>query len=331
MITPSNCLQISYSSGGTFDSCARKFEFRKIYPRRKQSQDSLPAAVGQALHAGYQTYLATQSEDKAYWALLETYPYELEYTAYDDKRSLEAAVSTLDKMLAYGNMDEWELLQIQRPWSSKEILTAAAQGISDLGESPIVPAVEVPFELILKGINLPDGRGISVIGYMDAGMRNLVTDRKRTLDIKTHRSTLRNADPKYRFDNQQTPYGVVIQHVTQEPCDEFEVLYLDCFVDLQEPRVQLYEYHRDSTDVQEWLANTVLRAQRIQRAVQMDYFPRTDNGCLSFNQACPYLEICQTRDKEAILEYMLMGEEPAAPEVFEPWIQAEIDVFGVEE
>lgn len=313
MITPSNCLQISYSSGGTADSCMRKFEFRKIYPRRKQAQDSLPAAVGQSLHAGYQTYLATQSEDKAYWALLETYPYELEYTAYDDKRSLEAAVSTLDKMLAYGNMDEWELLQIQKP------------------DGVIVPATEVPFELILKGIELPDGRGVSVIGFMDAAMRSLVTGAKRTLDIKTHRSTLQNADPKYRFDNQQTPYGVVIQHVTQEPCDEFEVLYLDCFVDLQQPRVKLYEYRRDSTDVQEWLANTVLRAQRIQRAMQMDYFPRTDNGCLSFNQACPYLEICQTRDKEAILEYMLMGEEPAAPEVFEPWIQAEIDVFGVEE
>ena len=313
LIKPSNCLQISYSSGGTADSCMRKFEFRKIYPRRKQAQDSLPAAVGQALHAGYQTYLATQSEDKAYWSLLETYPYELEYTAYDDKRSLEAAVSTLDKMLAYGNMDEWELLQIQKP------------------DGVIVPATEVPFELILKGIELPDGRGISVIGFMDAAMRSLVTGAKRTLDIKTHRSTLQNADPKYRFDNQQTPYGVVIQHVTQEPCDEFEVLYLDCFVDLQQPRVKLYEYRRDSTDVQEWLANTVLRAQRIQRAMQMDYFPRTDNGCLSFNQACPYLEICQTRDKEAILEYMLMGEEPAAPEVFEPWIQAEIDVFGVEE
>lgn len=310
MIKPSNCLQISYSSGGTFDSCARKFEFRKIYPRRKQLQDSLPAAVGQALHAGFQEFLATQSEEKAYWALLNAYPYELEYSAYDDKRSLEATVSTLDAMLAYGAMDEWELLKIQRP------------------DGVVVPATEVPFELILKGITLADGRGLSIIGYMDAAMRSLVTGAMRTMDIKTHRSTLRNADPKYRFDNQQTPYGIVIQHVTQEPCDEFEVLYLDTFVDLQEPRVHLYSYHRDSTDVQEWLANTVLRGQRIQRAMAMDYFPRTDNGCLSFNQACPYLEVCQTRDKEAILEFMLMGEEPAVPEAFEPWIQAEIDVFG---
>lgn len=309
-VKPSNCLQISYSSGGTFDSCPRKFEFRKIYPRRKQAQDSLPAAVGQALHHGFQTYLATQSEDKAYWALLESYPYELEYTASDDKRSLEAAVSTLDAMLAYGEMDEWELLKIQRP------------------DGVIVPAAEVPFELILKGIELPDGRGLSVIGYMDAGMRSLVTGQMRTMDIKTHRSTLRNADPKYRFDNQQTPYGIVIQHVTQEPVDDFEVLYLDCFVDLVEPRVQLYPYKRDSVDVQEWLANTVLRGQRIQRAMEMDYFPRTDNGCLSFNQSCPYLEVCQTRDREAILEYMLMGEEPVVEEAFQPWIQAEIDIFG---
>ena len=90
----------------------------------------------------------------------------------------------------------------------------------------------------------------------------------------------------------------------------------------------MYPYKRDSVDVQEWLANTVLRGQRIQRAMEMDYFPRTDNGCLSFNQPCPYLEVCQTRDREAILEYMLMGEEPVVEEAFQPWIQAEIDIFG---
>src|SRR3546814_4726419 len=50
------------------------------------------------------------------------------------------------------------------------------------------------------------------------------------------------------------------------------------------PRTTLYSYHRDSTDIEEWLVNTVLRAERIKRAVEMDYFPRTDNGCLTYNR-----------------------------------------------
>src|SRR3546814_8523335 len=58
----------------------------------------------------------------------------------------------------------------------------------------------------------------------------------------------------------------------------------------------LYSYHRDSTDIEEWLVNTVLRAERIKRAVEMDYFPRTDNGCLTYNRPCEFTDICQTRE-----------------------------------
>lgn len=308
----SNNLRLSYSSGSVFDSCARKFEFRKMYPRAKNDGRGLAADVGKALHAGFQTYLATQSEDAAYWSLMETYPYDLEYYATDDKRSLEACISTLEKMLDYGAMDEWELLQIRKP------------------DGTVAPAIEVPFELRLKGLNLPDGRGISVIGYMDAAMRHKYSGLARTFDIKTHRSTLRDATPKYKFDNQQTPYGICLSHVTGEPVESFEVLYLDTYVDLVEPRAELYSYQRDSTDIQEWLTNTVLRAQRIIRSAELDYFPRTDSGCLAFNKPCHYLDICSLRNREEIINYMLLGEEPAEEEPYEPWISADIDVFGSE-
>ena len=76
--------------------------------------------------------------------------------------------------------------------------------------------------------------------------------------------------------------------------------------------------------------NTVMRVQRIQRGMEMDYFPRTDGGCLSWNKPCFFLEVCQTRDKEAITEWLMMGEDPATDKREEPWIIAEIDVFGVE-
>src|SRR3546814_12851997 len=166
----SNNLQISYSSSGTFDSCNRKFEFWKIYPRSKPRTSGFAAEVGKCLHEGFQNFLIHQSEEQAIWALLESFPYELEYYETKNDRSLEACVSTLESMMAYGNMEEWELLKIKKP------------------DGEVVPAIEVPFELVLKGITLPDGRGISIIGYIEAAMRNLVTDLHRNLDIKTNRS-----------------------------------------------------------------------------------------------------------------------------------------------
>src|SRR3546814_12278558 len=85
---------------------------------------------------------------------------------------------------------------------------------------------------------------------------------------------------------------------------------------------------RDSTDIEEWLVNTVLRAERIKRAVEMDYFPRTDNGCLTYNRPCEFMDICQTRDREAVMEMLLLGEPPVEPDPFEPWIDRKSVVQG---
>lgn len=310
MTEPQDYLRVSYSSLNMADACLRKFEFNKLFPRRPRNTDAFAADVGTSLHKGYQDFLTHQDEDKAIWELLKAYPYMEEFSQKTDERSLEACVATLLEMCHEAKMTEWELMTIRRP------------------DGEVVPAIEVPFELRLKGINLPDGRGVAFTGYMDAALRHLGHGAVRTMDIKTHRRHLEDANPKYRFDGQQVPYGICLEHIQGHSVDEFEVLYLDCFVDLVNPRINLYPYRKDSTDLQEWLINTVLRVQRIQRAMEMDYFPRTDGGCLNWNRACYFLEVCQTREREAIEEWLLMGEEPEhrAPEI--PWIVAEIDVFG---
>lgn len=307
---PTDYLKVSYSSLNLADTCLRKFEFNKLYPRRARDSDAFAADVGTALHHGYQDYLVNQDLDRAIWMLMKDYPYMGEFEQRFDDRSLEASISTLEEMTYDASMTEWELLSIRKP------------------DGVIVPAIEVPFELRLNGIVLPDGRGVAFTGFMDAALRHLGTGQIRTMDIKTHRRTLVDATPKYRFDGQQVPYGIVLEHLIGNPVTEFEVLYLDCFVDLVTPRVQLYQFHKDSEDLQEWLINTVLRVQRIQRAMEMDYFPRTDGGCLNWNRPCYFLEVCQTRDRSAIEEWLMMGEEPAHDTREAPWIIAEIDVFG---
>jgi PD-(D/E)XK nuclease superfamily len=326
-------LEVSYSSLNLADSCLRKFEFNKLYPRRARDSDAFAADVGTALHHGYQNYLVNQSEDAALWALLESYPYEGEFNQLRDDRSLETCIATLDEMIHEAKMDEWELMTIKRPLTPEEhadLILAQQEGrlLEYDATGKVVPAIEVPFELRLKGLDLPDGRGVAFTGFMDAALRHRGHGAVRTMDIKTHRRALEDATPKYRFDGQQVPYGICLEHIQGFTVEQFEVLYLDCFVDLVNPRVNLYSFLKDAVDLQEWLLNTVLRVQRIQRAMEMDYFPRTDGGCLNWNRPCYFLEVCQTREREAIEDWLLMGEAPEHRQRATPWIVAEIDVFG---
>lgn len=311
MTTPKDYLKVSYSSLNLADNCLRKFEFNKLYPRRVRQDDQYAADVGTSLHRGLQDYLVHGNESLAIWEVMKSFPYLWEFQQTRDDRSLEAALSTLDEMIYKMDMSEWELMTIIDP-TGKE-----------------VPAIEVPFELRLKGIDLPDGRGVAFTGFMDAAMRHKGHGLVRTLDIKTHRRQREDATPVYKYDSQQVPYGICLEHIQGNPVSEFEVLYLDCYVDLVSPRVHMYPFVKDSTDLQEWLINTVLRVQRIQRAMEMDYFPRTDGGCLSWNRPCYFLDVCQSRDRDSIEDWLLMGEEAdTSRSEIVPWIVAEIDVFG---
>jgi hypothetical protein len=315
-------LRVSYSSLNLLDSCARKFEFNKLFPRRARDFDTFAADVGTALHRGYQTYLMTRDESKAMWALMQEYPYEAEWNQTVDVRGLQAAVVTLEEMIVSEGMKEWEVAEIKRPNTADEIKSGLTGGV-------VVPAIEVPFELRLKGLTLPDGRGIAFTGFIDAFLRNTMADDLfRSMDIKTHRRTTRDATAKYKYDSQQVPYGVVLEHIQGKPITEFEVMYLDTFVDLAEPWIEPYHYMKTADDIQEWLLNTVMKCQRIQRFMEMDYFPRTDGGCMSFFRPCFFLDICETRNRKSIEAWLLEGEAAEHRVESEPWVTAEIEVYG---
>jgi hypothetical protein len=311
-------LRVSYSSLGTFSSCPRKFEFQKLYPRLARDGDSFAADVGSALHAGYQDFLIHGDEDRATWALMESYPYRGEFEQSNDYRSLEACISTLDAMMGKHEIREYELAQIKKP------------------DGSTVPAIEVPFEIEFRGLaiepceSLPHGATLSVIGYIDAIMKNHLTGLYRTFDIKTTRMSLHDSTPKYQFDSQQVPYGIVVDHVAQGAIESFEVLYFECYIDLMNPRVDLYPFMKSEVDVQEWLTNKLMQFQRLKQMAEGNYFPRTDNGCLSYNRGCRYLDACGSRDRASLKTWFTAGGgELAKPEDFEPWIIADIDVEGL--
>ena len=302
-------LRISYSSLNTFSNCPRKFEFSKLYSRRAFEGSTFAADVGTALHHGYQNYLINRDEDKALWALLKSYPHYDSWDQANDFRSLEACVETLDSMINHDPMNDWIVAEIKN-----------SLGI-------IVPAIEVGFEIVLKGLVTKDGRQIILTGFIDALLRNLHTGEYRTMDIKTHRRTIRDATANYKFSAQQIPYAIVLEHIQGKPVESLEVLYLDTFVDLCEPRAEIYTFRKDSDDISEWVLSTVLECQRLIQFYDMDFFPRTAGGCMSFNKPCWYLHPCQSRNKIAIEEWLLEGQPGEILDVPVPMISCELSVF----
>ncbi len=320
-------LRVSYSSLGTFSSCARKFEFDKLYPKRARLwEDNYAADVGKALHAGYQDFLIHKSEEQAIWEFMKAFPYEEEYSQTNDYRSFEAALATLEEMFHSVKMEEYDLARIMRPANAKELESNPDKLTYE------VPAIEVPFEIRFKGLRIPpceifpEGAGISVTGFIDGIMQHYVSGLYRTMDIKTSRQRLTDAAPKYKFNTQQVPYGIVVDHVAQGSVEEFEVLYLDCYVDILEPTVTLYPFKKSHTDIEEWCTTKILQFQQIAKYISADFFPRTDNGCLFFNSPCRYMEPCQSRDRAMLNEWFLLGEEPKTEDEFVPWIVADVDL-----
>lgn len=322
-IEPTDWLRVSYSSMNVFETCARKFEFQKLYPQKENLSEMFAADVGTAIHHGYQDYLIHGDRDQAVWKFMLDYPYELEYMQDKDDRSCEAALATLEEMFDSTDMAEWQLATIKRPNTAAEIEAGMSGGLE-------VPAIEVPFELRFKGLTLPDGRGLAFTGFLDALMFNTFLGGYRTLDIKTHRRYARDATAKYKFDSQQVPYGIIVEHLQGHTVDSFEVLYLDCFIDVAEPRVALYPFDKDKEDVQEWVTKKLMQFQSVKQMMEMEFFPRTDSGCMSWNKPCWFLDVCQSRNREAITTWLLEGEEPHERVREAPWIIAEIDLTGAE-
>lgn len=301
-------LDVSYSSLNLADHCLRKFEFRKFYPQKPWGDDQFAADVGKAMHSAIQSWCTDGDEDKAYWILMKEYPYVWEFHQERDDRSLEAAISTLEAVFDSDLMDNYELVEIRCP------------------DGVVRPAVEVPFEIELLGVTVADNVPVFYTGWIDMLMRNRSTGLVRPVDIKTTRVSSRDSTPKYKFDSQQIPYGFVAEHLQGIPLESFEVLYLECYLDLVEPRVIPYPFPKSREDLQEWMLNTLIRLGTIQRSMAMDYFPRTDGGCVSFMRPCYFLDVCETRNREAITDWLLEGYEPAEAREWNPWVKIQLDM-----
>ncbi len=148
-----------------------------------------------------------------------------------------------------------------------------------------------------------------------------------TVDLKTHRNNRFDMTASYLHHGQMIPYGLVLNHILGKEVTKFGVMYVSAFLDIIAPRVDEYIYEKSKQDVQDWITSLILDLQRLNNFIKLDYFPRTEHGCLFYNKACTYLDLCKEPSQEKLQSILLMGEEPPKDkDEFDPWIKIQLEL-----
>lgn len=302
-------LDLSHSSRSTFRSCARKLEFRKIYNNSRRSE-GLASGAGSALHAGIQSWMQHYDFDAAMWELIRAFPIKYQ-KSWSDANSLAGCYKTLESMMNWEKLDQFELAKITKP------------------DGTIVPGVEVPFTLRISNYPFyPDGGTICVdyIGYIDLVLYDKLNDSHVVWDIKT---TTKDVDHtvSYKFSDQCLPYGVILESILgHEIADGFEVGYWSVKIDPVNPVNKYYPFHKTKTDLRDWMQGYLFDLDQIRTFYNLGWFPRNGNSCMAWNRPCSFFDFCETRDPK-VIEVMLEADT-ANQHAFErqdPWIVVELD------
>ena len=303
-------LRLSFSSQSTLRGCGQRFAFSKFYPRGSWDT-SLAGEVGHCLHTGYQDYMVNEDRDHAMWSMMKRYPIDLN-SMPTNNISMEACHSTMNKMMDSHMYMEHEIAQI----------------VCLDGETR--PAIEVPFEINIKGIEIEqDGRSIPVryIGFIDAILYGISTGEYLVVDIKTTRVNLGDKTVLYIFDQQGTPYAMVLERVLGHALNYLQVNYMSVYIDIKEPKVTPYSFVRTEEDVKEWARGLLLDIELVNNYIKIGQFRRNSKSCWAFGRRCGYFDVCQHREnKEYVMSWMLNGVSPIPEPEFVPWISLDLEL-----
>ncbi len=312
-------LQISHNSfNRTWESCPRKFEFRKLFNSSGYTA-SLAGDAGNALHAGIQYYLMTGDVDSAVWRFMQDYPISL-CKSVSDQRSLQACYATLLAMIDAKGFEQYTLATIMHKGINK-------------------PAVEVPFAIDIKRadgtdftVSLQDGRQfrLQYVGYMDLVLYDAFADTYIVCDVKTTRKRRDDFTAYYKYDPQCLPYALILERILGRPFDRLVVKYLAAYIDIAHPTAHMYTFPKTRTDVMEWGQDLAIKLRELALYAELAWFPRRGLACDTFN-VCPHFDYCDEREPHAINEYLELSRTPNTKErpPFEPWFEMDLVLEGL--
>ena len=284
-------LEISHSGLNTFNSCPKKWAFRKAILNFNEERTSSTAAdVGTAMHEGVQHYMVHKDVDLALEAMAKAHPIELQDNAKANQYSLEASTITLLALIQSRQLDEYEL----------------AYFIVD-GERK--PAVEIGFLVIIELEHVV----LHLRGFIDLVLLSMASDRMMAVDIKT--TTPQGAAffrEKYMYDYQCTSYGIPLQGLLGVDGD-FDTAIFGIIQSDREPRFPFEPFRRTQQDVDDYYYWLFDAAERMQRFWLAQRFPRGPNSCVAYSKPCHYMNVCTLQTVPEMQNYMNPARKSGAP------------------
>lgn len=285
-------LEISHSGLNTFNSCPKKWAFRKaILNFNEERRSSTAADVGSAMHAGIQEYMVSRDTDRALEVLAKEHPIELDDNGKANQYSLEASTITLLALIHSRQLDEYEL----------------ATFIVD-GEKK--PAVEIGFLVVIELEHIV----LHLRGFIDLVLLSHASERFMAVDIKT--TTPQGAAffrEKYLYDYQCTSYGIPLQGLLGVEGD-FDTAIFGIIQSDREPSFPFEPFRRTQQDVQDYYYWLLDACERIQRFWLAQQFPRGPNACVSYSKPCHFMSVCTLQTVPEMQNYMnpahKLGAEP---------------------
>lgn len=296
-------VELSHSGLSTFNSCPKKFAFRKMIVNFNEERESpVAAAVGTAMHEGLQEFMRSRSMDKALEALVLHHPIEIG-TANAAQYSVEATLLTFKHVLEESPLADYDLAYFRK------------------GDVTI-PGTEVAFLVIIELEHLI----FHVRGFIDLVLQELNGSSFFAVDIKT--TTAQSADKmeaKYKWDWQLTSYGIPLNALLGDR-PKFRTGILGVIQSDRDPDFRFPNYVRDSSDSDEYIYYLIDSCKRIQTYYMANQFPRGPNSCIAYNRICPYHTLCSANT----LEKMQMLVNPSkkageAPRPFDPVYVARLE------
>jgi hypothetical protein len=263
-------VELSHSGLNTFNSCPKKFAFRKMIVNFGQDYgESISASVGTAMHEGIQTYMKTRNLGAAIEAVALAHPIDLGEGGKASEYGLEASIWTLEHIINESELPAYGLVTFIR--DGKE-----------------VPAVEIAFMVEIEFPLLV----FQLRGFVDLIVQNPASGLLMPIDVKT--TTVRGAEhmaAKYQWDWQVTSYGIPLNILLGNE-GNFETGIFGVIMSDRAPAVQFPRYMRTQHDIDAYNYYLLDNCRRIEQYYRDNIFPRNPSGCVAFNRVCPYHAQC---------------------------------------
>lgn len=295
-------LVTSHSIDGTFDSCARRFEFLHMWRRAPTREATGYAAeVGTAIHEATQEWARKDSRDAGAIMLLRWWPYLMErYRVLESKpigeRTLGNALLLYDRIISHDWWMDWEIVQIE--------------GFGN--------AIEVPFLIVHKSLGpimMPDGRWayIATQGKMDFILRHRRTGQYKVVDLKTTEKSVPAHNAAFRFSGQGGLYAMVLDHALGLDWlyGGLSVTYMVAHFGSAEVEMSVtpFDYELDTEEVQDMIDIKMSRVHEMHAMATTKHWPRRSHGCEFFGTPCGFLDICASRNEKQIKRWFAFEED----------------------